>query len=256
MSGSSTQMSKKEICQQVARLNAVGLCQLYGLISHLPHSTNSQGYYFDLDNIPDDLIQTISAYLGECKNVMSEIIRGEQERVGLIYQFTKTMDTMQRRKKPIKKTGNVTSYNNESDEEDDCDFDLVDDGDDGDQIFTENDNDENIFHEKDAEDDIEDDIIMDDDDSTSSNLDALILKCHNKRVASRKNMKSAYFTPGWKGNDYREIDEFIRNEEKELSCGLTKRTTFKKTSACESKRGRGRCLPDVLEREEYSDGEI
>lgn len=254
MSFSSPRMSKKEICQQVARLNAVGLGQLYGLISHLPHSTNSQGYYFDLDNIPDDLIQTISAYLGECKNVMSEIIRGEQERVGLIYQFTKTMDNMQRRKKPIKKTENVTSYiNNESDEED---FDLVDngdDGDDGDQIFTENDNDDHIFHKNVTEDDIEDDIIMDD--AESSNLDALILKCHNKRSASRKNMKSAYFTPGWKGNDYREIDEFIRNEEKELSCGLTKRP-FKKASVCESKRGRGRRLPDVLEREEYSDGEI
>lgn len=228
------------------------------MVSHLPHSTNTQGFYFDLDNIPDDVVQRISSYLLHSSTVRDEFIRGEKDRVGLINQFTKTMETMQRRKSSgkVKKSENLASYEADSDDDND---DVYDDGDLIDNEY------DDFSEEKDIDDDAEmqlgdDDCVVDMDGEAEpapiSNLDALIIKCNKMRSAKRQNMKSAFFTSGWKSNDMREIDEFIRKEDKERSNAIVKRSIKKTSTGVDAKRARARRHPDVLKREEYTDEEM
>lgn len=261
-------LSKKSICELVARLKPGGWRDLYNLVSKLPHSANNQGYYFDLDRLPDETIQQISAYLIESSSVFEDFVRCEKERVAMVYKITKNMESLQKRGRggaaKVRAKHSTIDLEGDPCENDDEVYDIHMGLSEYDGLMENTDvYDDEVFHEKDLDDDDDDD--GQDTESaqppnvapTTCDLDDLVAKYHKTRSDSRKYMGSSYFTAGrWRGNEYREIDELLRNEAKAiLAGGPLRRSVFKKTPSASdaAKRGRVQRLPDVLEREKYSE---
>lgn len=240
-----SKVSKPDISRQVARLKPTELGRVYDMISHLPHSSNTQGYFFDLDHFPEETVREIWTYLQERQGILDDFIRNEKERIGLVYQFKKAIDNGTQKRKGEK----IICYDADSDDENDDDaFDQQQDDDCLDVSEIGADDDEDFLVEKDDSADEMDDL------TSQRDFDALVEKCNKARTLSRKHMGSSYYIPGrWKGGcEFREIDELMRREQRSLlQAPLTRRSVTKKSSSVKRSRLQQK-LEDVLEREEYT----
>lgn len=250
-SGNVQMLSKKNICDFVARLKPGGWKNVYDLLSKLPHSVNNQGYYFDLDHFPDETIKQLSAYLLESSSVFDDFIRSEKEHVGLVHQAKKKLESRKKKGRRLieDRTFEPDDLVNELKQfaEYDVFADMVDDS---------------------------DDAALDADDVTEeaapiSDFDELVAKYNrsNRSFSDRRKYSGTGFIGRgrWRVADYKDVDDLLRNEYKSAirmealrfrAAGNSRVTSQKKTkkhvsdaSAC---RARTRRLPDVLEREIYT----
>ena len=256
-SGNVQILSKKNICDFVARLKPGGWKNVYDLLSKLPHSVNNQGYYFDMDRLPDETIKRLSAYLLESSSVFADFIRSEKEHVGLVHQAKKKLEP--RQKKGCRLVEDRTFED-----------DLVND----DEHSAEYDEYDDMVDVSDDEKCEIDDAEIDADDvleeaSPISDFDELVAK-YSRSLSDRRKYLGTYFTGGsrWRIPDYKEVDELLRNEYKSAirmealrfrAAGNSRATLAKKTkkhTSDASSRARTRRLPDVLERENYTTSDL
>ncbi len=75
------------IWENIQHLSPEGLRELYGMLKHLPHSTNQRGYYFDLANIPSDVMDNVTKYIAESNKIHQDFLKGERDRDQMLFKL-------------------------------------------------------------------------------------------------------------------------------------------------------------------------